>query len=179
MKKHVFTDAIVYLICTVAACLLNLAVGALMVKIVNLFIEVEYFEAAIVKMLFGLVVGCAVLGAVIGRECYQSAVFRPRSLLASLTLAGVAHLVLCFVLMFHPFISGGVRDMAGVLAMGDAFNSRDMIENIYLWNYLTAFGIDFVVRSAVALIAGAVGKRMRIKSREALLTHEQTEQPKE
>lgn len=178
MKKHVFTDAVVYLICMVAACLLNLAVGALAVKIVNLLIEVGYFEAAIIKTVSGLVVGGAVLGAVVGRECYQAAELRPWSLLASLTLAGAGHLLLCVILMFYPFISGGVRDLAGLLAMGDSFNDRGMIERIYLWNYLAAFGIDFAVRAAVSLTAGAIGKHMRLKSRESLLSREQTEQPK-
>ena len=168
MKKQITTNAIGYLACMVAACLLNLAVSTLLVKIVNLFIVVEYFEAAIVKLISGFLSCGAVLGAMTFRMGYKSVQFRPLSLLASLVLAALMHLVLCLVLMFHPFISGGVRELAGVLAMGDAFDGADMIGEIYLWTYLAAFWIDFAVQAVVALLCGFLGKRTRLKGRETL-----------
>lgn len=168
MKKQITTNAIGYLVCVLVACLLNLAVSALLVKIVNLFIVVEYFEAAVVRLISGFLTCGAVLGAMSFRQSYKSVEFRPMPLLASLALAGVAHLLLCLLFMFHPFISGGVRELAGVLALGDGFDGADMIEEIYLWTYLGAFWIDFAVQTAVVLICGCLGKRTRLKGRESL-----------
>lgn len=169
MKKQVGIEAAVYLLCMIVACLLNLAVSALLIKLVNLLIVVGYWEAAVIRLISGLLVGGAVLGLVVGWECYHSAEFHPASVFTSLLIAGAAHGLLCTVLMFYPFIAGGVRDLAGILTMGSHFSSADCIEEIYLWAYLCAFGIDFAFRAAVALVSGAVGKRMRIKSRETLL----------
>lgn len=168
MKKQITTNALGYLICMVAACLLNLAVSALLVRIVNLFVVVDYFSAAIIRIISGFLSCGAVLGAMTFRFGYKSVEFRPLLLLASLTLAALGHLALCLLFMFHPFISGGVRELAGVLAMGDAFDGADMIGEIYLWTYLGAFWIDFAVQAVVALVCTYLGKQMRLKGRETI-----------
>lgn len=172
MKKQITTNAIGYLACMVAACLLNLAVSAVLVRIVNLFIVVDYFAGAIVRLISGFLTCGAVLGAMSFRQSYKSVEFRPLSLLASLALAGAAHLLLCLLFMFHPFIAGGVRSLAGVLALGESFDGADMIGEIYLWTYLGAFAIDLAVQTAVAMICGAVGKRRRWKDRSTLRGYE-------
>ena len=178
MKKQITTNAIGYLVCMLVACLLNLAVSSLLVKIVNLFIVVEYFEAAIVRLISGFLTCGAVLGAMSFRQSYKSLEFRPMSLVASLALAGVAHLLLCLLFMFHPFVAGGVRSLAGVLALGDGFDGADMLDEIYLWTYLGAFLIDLGVRTAVTLTCGYLGKRTRLKGRQTLRGYENMSEEK-
>ena len=174
MKKKIGNNALFYLICLVVACLLNLAASALMIKIVNLFIEVQYFEAAIVRIVSSLLMSGVILGAVSFFEGYHFVKFEPVPTVLSMLIAGVIHLILCVVLMFTPFIAGGVRDLAGVITMGDGFNSSAMIEEITLWMYLLSYGIVFVFEVAVCLACGAIGKNKRLRDRQALYAHGET-----
>ena len=168
MKKQTVVNAVVYLICFVVACILNLAVSWLLLKIVDAFVALDYFGESVVRIVSGFLTGGVVIGAVVGRECFKSLEFRPLSLVASLAMAGGAHLLLCLLLMFYPFIAGGVRDLAGVIGMGSKFDSASEIEKIYLWQYLLAFVIDLVYRIGIALLAGYLGKATRLKNRENL-----------
>jgi len=165
MKKQTLINALIYLVCMVSACILNLAVSWMMVKIVDSFVELGYFRTAIVRIVSGIVTGGVVLGAVVFRDSYKSICFSPKPLTVSLLLAGLGHLLLCLVLMFHPFIAGGVRYLAGILRMGGDFASDGQLDRIYLWDYLLGFLIDFAVRVAVALLCGYLGKKKRLDNR--------------
>lgn len=168
MKKKIGNNALFYLICLIVACLLNLAVSALMIKIVNLFIEVEYFETSVIRMVCSLLMNGLILGAVCWFDSHHSAEFHAFSTVLSLLIASVIHLLLCVVLMFTPFMAGGVRDLAGVLTMGNSFYSAAMIEEITLWMYLLAYGIFFVFEAAVCLACGYLGKAQRLRQRKEL-----------
>lgn len=168
MKKKIGNNALFYLICLVVSCLLNLAASALMIKIVNLFIEVAYCEASVIRIASSLLINGLILGAVSWYESHHSVEFEPLTVVASLSIASLIHLLLCVVLMFTPFMAGGVRDLAGVLTMGDGFNSKSMIEEITLWTYLLSYGIFFVLEMAVCLTLGWFGMKQRLRERENL-----------
>ena len=168
MKKQTLVNAAVYLICFVVACVLNLAVSWLLLKIVDSFVALNYFGQSVVRIVSGFLTGGAVIGAVVGRECFKSLEFRPLPLVASLSMAGAVHLLLCLILMFYPFIAGGVRDLAGVIGMGSKFDSETDIEKIYLWQYLLAFVIDLAYKIGVACLVGYLGKAKRLKNRESI-----------
>lgn len=168
MKKKIGNNALFYLICLVVACLLNLLASALMIKIVNLFIEVEYFEGAVIRIVSSLLMNGLVLGAVCWYDSHHTAEFQPFLTVWSLLIASVVHLLLCIVLMFTPFMAGGVRDLAGVLTLGDHFDSKAMIEEITLWMYLLAYGIFVLFEAAVCLACSWIGKTRRLRQREEL-----------
>lgn len=168
MKKQVLVNSLIYSICMVVACLLNLAVSALILKIVSAFVVMDYFSASVLRVVVGFFTGGTVIGAVIYRESYRSLQFPVGITVLSMLLAGAAHLILCLLLMFYPFIAGGVRYLAGILCMGTGFDSAAMIEDIYLWAYVLAFFLYLVFEICVSLIGGFLGKRMRLKNRESI-----------
>ncbi len=170
MKKRIWIDALIYLIAMVLACLVNLAVCAMAVKIVNLFIVVDYFSAAVVRTVMSFVTLCGVLGALAYYESYKSAEFYLGRAVGSMALAGVGHLALSIPLMFYPFIAGGTRYLAGLIDMGDGFNSLDKVKEIYLWTYLAAFFIYLAVEILTVAVCGSIGKRRRIAQRANLTT---------
>ena len=75
MKKQILANSITYLICMVAATLLNLAVSALVVKIVDVLILPEFFVLAIVRAVVGIFTGCLIIGAVFFYEGYKTLSF--------------------------------------------------------------------------------------------------------
>ena len=168
MKKQVFINSGVYLICMISACLLNLAVTGILLKIVLSFADIGYFATAILRVVFGFLTGAGIIGAIVYRECYKSLEFHPGWIALSMGLAGIVHLGLSVVLMFYPFIAGGVRPLAGILCMGSGFNSDGMIEYIYLWAYLLAFLLYWLFQVVVSLACGWIGKKKRLKSREGI-----------
>ncbi len=176
MKKQTLMNSVVYLICFVVSCVLNLAVSWLLLKIVDSIVVLDYFGQSVVRIIAGFLTGGAVIGAVVARESYKSIEVRPLSLAATLGLAGVGHLLLCLLLMFYPFIAGGVRDLAGVIGMGSGFSSESDIENIYLWQYLLAFVIDLIFKIGIAILCAYFGKAKRLKNRETIKGYPQSEQ---
>jgi hypothetical protein len=87
MKKKIGNNALFYLICLVVACLLNLASSALLIRIVNLFIEVQYFEASVIRVISSLLMNGLILGAVCWYDSHHSAEFQPFFTGLSLALA--------------------------------------------------------------------------------------------
>ena len=57
MKKQFFVNSLIYFIAIVLACLVNfIGVSSLAVKIVNLFIVVDFYASAIISLIMAFVV---------------------------------------------------------------------------------------------------------------------------
>ena len=168
MKKQILANSITYLICMVAATLLNLAVSALVVKIVDVLILPEFFVLAIVRAVVGIFTGCLIIGAVFFYEGYKTLSFSFWSVFLSMLIAAVAHFIIAFIFKFYPFIAGGTHYLGGLIESGDGFNSFDEVADVRLWAYIAAFWIAKAAEIVVAPIACLVGKRVRIKNRETI-----------
>ncbi len=173
MKKQVFVNSLIYFIAMLGACLVNLAVSAMAVKIVNLFIVVDYFSAAIIRTVIAFVTLSGVIGALTWFESFKSAEFHPLKTLVAVGLGGVYHLAVSTILMFYPFIAGGTRYLAGLINMGERFDSFAEVEYIYLWAYLTAFFIYLFVEMICAVVCGYLGKKKRYDNRKTILGFEE------
>ncbi len=168
MKKQIFINACVALICMVVACLLNLLVTALIVKIVLSFADIGYFATSVMRAVIAFITCGAVMGAMNYRESFKTLEFRPALTVCSMLIAGAVHLGISLFLMFYPFIAGGTRYLAGALSMGSRFSSETRIDEIYLWAYLAAFGIYLGFEIVISLVFGVVGKKARLKNRESI-----------
>ncbi|MBR2353063.1 MAG: hypothetical protein IKA76_00985 [Clostridia bacterium] len=178
MKKQILADGIVYLICMAVAVLLNLLVSALLETIGMTFGLVEYYQRAWIRVASGFFVGCAILAALIYKECYKSLEFYPSVLIPSIALAGIVQMILAAILSFNPILAGGVRDLAGIMSFGKGFDSEAMIEKIKLPMCLAAFAIYIACEIGCALLFGYLGKKRRAKSRSELIptVSEETEE---
>ena len=165
MKKHFWISALIALVTMVVSSLLNLAVSALAFKILDLFIVVDYYAAAIVKTVIAFVVFCGVIGSIHFYEGYKRVEFSPVHICGTVAVGGVAHLVLSVLLVFHPMIAGGTRFLAGLIDMGRGFNSEVQVENIYLWTYLISFAIYLAAQIISSVACGYFGKRYRLYNR--------------
>ncbi len=172
MKKQIIADGIVYLICMVVAVLLNLLISALLEAIGMTFGFVEYYQRAWIRVFSGFFVGCAILAALVYRECYKSLEFYPSILIPSVALAGICQMIIAGILSFNPIFAGGVRDLAGIMSFGSDFDSAAMIEKINLTMCLAAFGIYIVFEILAALGFGYLGVKRREKSRKELIPQE-------
>ena len=165
MKNRFWINSLTALITMVVASLLNLAVCALAVKILDLFIVVDYFTAAVLKIVMSFIVFGGVIGAVHFYDGYKRVEFLPAHICGSVAVGGVAHLALSVLLVFHPMIAGGTRFLAGILDMGKSFNAEERVDDIYLWTYLISFGMYLAVQIAISVACGYFGKKYRLYNR--------------
>ena len=169
MKKQFFVNSLIYFIAIVLACLVNfIGVSSLAVKIVNLFIVVDFYASAIISLIMAFVVVGGVVGAMSYFEAFKSCEFAPVKLLGTLSLAGVLHLAISTLMGFHPFVAGGTKYLAGLISMGEKFDSAESTLDIYLWEYLAAFAIYFVFEIIVTEVCAYIGKRKRKEQMEFL-----------
>ena len=168
MKKQIPVNGLVYLICMISACLLNLLVSALAVRILEVFIEPSFYAVAIVRIIAGVAMSCFILGAVLWYEGYKSVSFSLSTVLLSVSLAAAVHFVLALVFKFHPFIACGTRYLGGFIEMGGDFVSYEGVGDVRLWAYIVAFAVLKILELIVAPICAYVGMRARLKSRETI-----------
>lgn len=168
MKKQILANSVTYLICMIAASLLNLAVSALAVKIVNALILPEFFVLAIVRAVSGILTGCVIIGAIFFYEGYKSVSFSFRQIILPMVLAAVVHFIIAFVFKFYPFIAGGTHYLGGLIESGDGFSYFDSAADVSLWAYIAAFWIAKGAEIVIAPICCLVGKTIRIKNRETI-----------
>lgn len=175
MKKQFIVNSVTYLICMVAACLLNLAVSALAVKIVNALILPEFYVLAIVRVAVGILTGCIVIGAIFIYEGYKTVSFSFFGVVLPMLLAAVVHFALAFVFKFYPFIAGGTHYLGGLIESGDGFSSFESVEDVRLYAYIAAFWIAKAAEIIIAPVCCFLGKRLRIKNRETIVGYNNIE----
>lgn len=169
MKKQFFSMCGVVFLCIFGACLLNLVVMALVLKILNLFIVVEPFTEVVVRLVVSLLCVAGVPSAVAYLVSYRMARFDVKNALATFCAASVFQLLLALLLKFHPFISGGVLYLAGIFESGSSFANGADVEYVGIIDYLLAYAVCFVVGLLSYLVFGKLGTVKRLKDREELI----------
>lgn len=176
MKKQLLVKSITYFVCMIVACLLNLAVSALLVKIVNALVLPEFFVLAIVRAVSGILTGCIVLGAILFYEGYKSVSFSFIKIFLPILFAAIVHFVISIIFKFYPFISGGTHYLGGLLEKGVKFSSFESVADVRLWAYIAAFWIAKAAEMIVASVCCFLGKKTRIKNRETIEGYNNSEE---
>ena len=167
MKKNFLIDSGIIFFYLFAACLMNMFVTSIAIKIIDAFVFLEYFPLSIVKMALSLIIVSGILGTVIYLLSYRKAEFSAGGFTARFCVGAAAQLALSVIFGFHAFISGGVKYLAGVLEHG-ADLAADNWEFVGIFDYLIAFAVFAVVYLVVALICGKVAVKNRLRDREEL-----------
>lgn len=171
MKNKLFVGSGVMLLSIFLACLLNLPVMWLSLKIVDLFVALEFFGKITVSLVVSVISVSGILGAIRYLVAYRSASFDVAGFTLSYVIATIFQLAVSLLLKFPTAIAGGTVYLAGIFEHGSYFSSLSDIDTIGLLDYLPAFLIISVIVYLVNLICGCVGKKKRIKDREDVLSY--------
>ena len=172
MKNKIFIGSGVMLLSIILACLLNVVAMWFVLKVVDLFVEVEFFGRIILSLVVSVIVISGLLGAVRYLVAYRSAEFDLSGFSLSYLFATLMQLVISLLLKFAPAVSGGTVYLAGIFEHGSQFSSVSDIEYIGLLDYVPAFFIFSVVIYAVNVACGVIGKKKRLKDRADTLSSE-------
>ena len=163
-KKH-FVGSGVSFLSIFLACLLNFLIMGLVLVIVELFVETDFFAQVIIRLIVSIVSVAGISGVVTYFTAYKRAAYDVRMSSGNFWLATVLQLAISLLLKFTPIIAGGTVYLAGIFELGIEFNSAEDIEYIGLLDYLPAFLILSLIYYATIVICGFIGKNKRIKDR--------------
>lgn len=144
----------------------------LAVKIVDLFVELDFLSASIVRLitLFGFSAVLIVLFAY--KSGYREARFDKVESVASSSAASLLHFLLGMLFAYTPWLFGATRHLAGFLAFGSNYNDDSRIEEIP-FGVLVAVALVGAVLTVVAItVANYVGFRRRLVHRQELTKSE-------
>ncbi len=170
MKKQFWMETGALFLSIFAGCILNLAAMPLLLRIIDLFVEVGDLAQMIIRIIISLIVVGGLPAAVCYFVSYRKAEFAPKRSAATFLTATVIQLLFSVLLKFYPFVSGGVLYLAGIFEHGDGFSGVSDIEAIGLMDYLLAFVMFSVIYFVAYMICGKIGKSKRLKDREELLS---------
>lgn len=171
------TDALVYFIYILVACIIGLALSSIIVLIVSSVANVSYFALAIVRTFMFLVAEGGALFLIGSREGYRSAEFDWRQKSYSWAIACVIHFAVGLVSSFAPVLSGGVRYMAGWMYLGNEFTAQTTIRGgLYGYCVLTYF-IYLAINTACFTVASYLGAEARIRDRAELTADQKPDEP--
>ena len=171
MKKQFFSMCGVVFLCIFGACLLNLLVMSMVLKIANILVVVEPFTEVVIRLVVSIIVVAGVPSAVAYLVSYKMASFDVKNAVGTFCVASVFQLLLALLLKFHPFISGGVLYLAGIFESGSSFANGADVKYIGIFDYLPAYAICFVVGAFSYVVCGKLGMKKRLKDREELTGH--------
>ena len=83
--------------------------------------------------------------------------------------ASLAHLLVCAIFRFTPWLAGPTRHIAGFLSLGAAYNATERIEEIPFVALLLVGLVMAVLWSGTFLLATRLGARKRLADRAELM----------
>ena len=170
MKNKIFVGSGAEFLCLFSAAIINLPIMALVLKLVDMFVALDFFPVIIIRLIVSVLTVSGITGAVCYLTAYRSAAFNVSLFSGNYLFAAIIQLAFSLLLKFRPFIAGGTQYLAGIFEHGSAFSSLDDIEYIGLIDYLLAFMILSVITYAASIICGVIGKSNRLRDREKLLS---------
>lgn len=170
MKKKIISEIATCYLSIFLACLLNLVIMAMLLKIINMFVGVSFFAQMVIRTVISFIAVPCIVGVIHGLVCYKRAEFYPTSSLLTVSAAVFFQLLLSILLKFHDFVSGGVVYLSCILHYGSSLSATSNVDHVTFLEYILSFLLYAVICIGVYLIFGFLGKKKRLCDREALTT---------
>jgi hypothetical protein len=172
MKKRTFKEQMQYIFLWLfflwVSCLCALLIDLLVLTVVKSIVVVPFEIEAILHVIVYMIGTAIPFAAISYMISYHLADF---SLWNSLLegLGAVLFQALAAVLFGFPvWISGGAKWLGGLMEYGKRLYNAKLLSDISLTNLFISFIIFSVTLLAVKLVAGMIGKNLRIRNRIAL-----------
>lgn len=168
MKKNFLIDSGIMFLYIFSACVLNLLIAGVTLKIIDAFVLLEYFALSTVKMAVSGLAVAGILGALTYLLAYRKASFSAGYFTGTFFAGAAVQLLLSVLFKFRTFISGGVMYLAGIFEHGTALSAEGW-EYVGIIDYLLAFLIFTAVYYVVCVVCGKVAVKNRLRDRAELI----------
>ncbi len=166
------TNALVYFIYILVACIIGLAVSSVVALLVSGISNASYLALAIVRTFVFMAAEGGALFLLGYREGYRDPEVDIRPLAYSWGVAYAIHLAVSLVASFAPVLSGGARYMAGWMYLGDEFTAMTAVSGGLYGYCVLAYFIYLAVNTACFMVACFLGADMRLRSRAELTANQ-------
>ena len=168
MKKTFFIDSGIQFLYVFSACILNLLISGVALKMIDTFVLLDYSVLCIIRMAVSAIAVAGILGALTYMLSYRKASFSA-GYFSGTFFAGVAlQLAVSLLFKFRAFISGGVMYLAGIFEHGTALSAEGW-EYVGIIDYLLAFLIFTAVYYLTCVVCGKVAVKKRLRDRAELI----------
>ena len=150
------------------ACVAAQLFAKLIIRFAVLFVELDFAAASVVRLIVLLAVSLGLFAFLGYKDGYRAAGFQKEEAIPAVGLAALAHLLLCAVFRFSPWLAGPTRHMAGFLSLGAAYNATERIEEIPFGALLLVALLMAAIWSGAFLLASYLGARKRLADRAEL-----------
>ena len=168
MKKTFFLDAGIQFLYIFSACILNLLISGVALKIVDTFVLLDYSVLCIIRMAVSAIAVAGILGALTYLLSYRKASFSAGYFTGTFFAGAALQLAISLLFKFRAFISGGVMYLAGIFEHGTALSAEGW-EYVGIIDYLLAFFIFTVVYYVTCVVCGKVAVKKRLRDRAELI----------
>ena len=168
MKKNFLIDSGIMFIYIFSACISNLLIAGVTLKIIDAFVLLEYFALSTLKMAVSGIAVAGILGALTYLLSYRKASFSTGYFSAPFFAGTAVQLALSILFKFRTFISGGVMYLAGIFEHGSDIYAEGW-EYVGIIDYLLAFLIFTAVYYLNCIICGKIAVKKRLRDRAELI----------
>ena len=133
-----------------------------------LFVELDFAAASAIRLVVLLAVSLGLFAFLGYKDGYRTAGFQKEEAIPAVGFAALAHLLVCAILKFTPWLAGPTRHVAGFLSLGAAYNATERIEEIPFLALLLVGLLMAILWSGAFLLASYLGARKRLADREEL-----------
>lgn len=168
-KADIFINSLIYTTYMLLSCVVVMFAEMLAVKVINLFVGVDYLALCVIRAVIYTLGVNAILAIAAFREGYKAAVASPIPTLISGLLATVLHLIFSLIFNFAAFVSGGVRSITAIVKFGSSLNSPTFSGEIGRLDFVPFFVINALIYIGVMIIFNKLGAARRHSDRDGLL----------
>lgn len=168
MKKTFFIDSGIQFLYIFSACILNLLISGILLKMVDTFVLLDYSVLCIIRMAVSAIAVAGILGALTSLLSYRKASFSAGYFTGTFFAGAALQLAISLLFKFRAFISGGVMYLAGIFEHGTALSAEGW-EYVGIIDYLLAFLIFTAVYYVTCVVCGKVAVKKRLRDRAELI----------
>ncbi len=177
-KIDILIDGGLFAFYMFGAALVSLLAEMLIVRVITLFVGMDYFTLCLLRAVIYTVSVNVILGTVSYRSGYKSAAWQPVATAVSGLLALIPLFLFCLLFSFEAFCAGGVKFLTAIIKFGPSLSLDSFEGTLNRFDCIPYFFLNGILSTAVMVIARKPGADKRILDRaeltkESLQTNEQ------
>ncbi len=141
----------------------------IIVKIADLFVELDFFSASIIRVITLLIFFFGFVGFFAYVSGYREAKFDKVESAAAASASSLFHFLIGMLLAYTPWLFGATRHIAGFIAFGVNYNDNELIAEIPTGTLVIVGLLHACLTVGVMVVFHFLGFRRRMKNREALI----------
>lgn len=174
-RRDIPVYAILHFLDIVVASVAARLFSNIVVRLVDLFVELDFFSASLIRVITLFVFSFALIIFLSYKNGYREARFDKVECMASASVAALVHFLLGMPFTYSPWLFGATRHLAGFLAFGENYNDASRIEAIPFGTLVAVALVGAVLTVIAITTANYVGFRHRLVHRQELTGDQNSE----